>query len=259
MAPVGTSAVFADANPWVVLITKLFLPKDTPPLQLIAPWLALTFFLQGYCGAWLLRRVTTDRIVRAAGGALFATSPVLVFRLAHDTLCAHFILLLLLDAALGAVSAENAKRAADRTLVMTAAMTTFAAGLHPTLLAMSIPLAFVAVCRNVHRSQKSVAIAAAVFIAPALVWWVLGNFGSRVNTGTVGFGFFSTNVFSLVDPMDRVRSVFLPPLPHGAGQYEGIAYLGVGVLVLLVVAIADVVRARRAPSRGGLMIGVALR
>src|SRR5260370_15107938 len=30
--PVGTNAVFTDANPWLTLFIKLFVPADGPPL-----------------------------------------------------------------------------------------------------------------------------------------------------------------------------------------------------------------------------------
>jgi hypothetical protein len=90
------------------------------------------------------------------------------------------------------------------------------------------------------------------------VWTALGTLQPGVNTGTVGFGFFSTNLLSLLDPMDRSRSLFLPPLPHGPGQYEGIAYLGIGVISLLPLALAQVFRDARGLMRQTWMLALAL-
>lgn len=255
MAPTGTSTVFADANPWVVITTKLLLPRDAPSLQLIGPWLALMFVLQGYFGARLTARFTRDRVACAIGGAIFATSPALAFRLAHDTLCAHFILLVLLE---GALRPTTDARSSLGALVRAALVLVFAAGLHPTLLAISIPLALAVGARHVRRTWRHAMAFLALFAGPAAVWMVLGTLAPGVNTGTVGFGFFSTNLLSLLDPMDRSRSLFLPPLPHGPGQYEGIAYLGAGVIALLPLALAQLLRRGRALARQTWMLALAL-
>lgn len=66
------------------------------------------------------------------------------------------------------------------------------------------------------------------------------------NTGrrrAQGFGQYSADLLTFVNPMER--SSFLAGLPQRTGQYEGFAYLGAGVLFLLILAIVIVVRRRR--------------
>lgn len=242
--PVGTTTVFTDANPWLVLAMKVLLPRSVGAVQLTGPWLAAMFGLQGWFGARIAALGTEDRLVRALSGALFTTAPALAFRLGHDTLCAHFLLLVLIEAAL---TPPRDARTSHAALARTVAVVTFASGLHPTLFAMTIPLAVVAAARHLRRTPASAALGAGLVAGPLLVWFAWGNFGTRVQTGTVGFGFFSTNLLSFFDPVEPHRSVFFPPLPHGPGQYEGIAYLGAGALVVVAVAVVATVRARRVP------------
>lgn len=241
LAPLGTTTVWVGTNPWVTLATKIFLPRDVGPLQLVGLWLAAMFALQGWCGARLARHATNDLAVRAGAGVLFVLSPVLAHRLGHDTLCAHFVIIVLVESILR----TDAPR---RALVATASVLTFAAGLHPTLFAMGLPLAALVVARHVERSVPSLARAAAVFVGPLVVWIAWGNVGGSVDRTTVGFGFFSTNVLSLVDPLERARSAFLPPLPHGFGQGEGMGYLGAGVLALAAVVVGLRVKRRLPPG-----------
>ncbi|AKV03924.1 hypothetical protein AKJ09_10587 [Labilithrix luteola] len=253
--PVGTSAVFTDANPWITLVTKAILPRDAPPLQFVGPWLALCFVLQGWFGARLTGVITKERALRALGGALFVVAPILAFRLAHEALCAHWILLLVIEIALTPAEPEDAARS-RRLLAGGAAVLAFAAGVHPTLLAMALPLAVVAVFRHVRNAGRVGAVfAVAMMVGPLLVWLALGSIARNVQTETFGFGHFSANVLSLLDPLSTERSTILPPLPHGDGQYEGFGYLGVGVLALLALVFAHALvraaRAREKPWRFG--------
>ena len=242
--PVGTSAVFTDANPWVTLVSKALLPKNAPPLQLIGPWLALCMALQGWFGSRIGALATRDPLERALAGALFVTAPVLTHRLAHDTLAAHWVILALLEPALRPASDARASRSA---LLQSAAVLTFAAGLHPTLFAMSLPLVLVTALRHGRPSTRSsCALLAAMVVGPAAVWISFGTVGRHVEHGAFGFGHFSANLLTLVDPYDAARSAILPPLSHGAGQYEGFGYLGAGALALAFLGVILAWRGRRA-------------
>ena len=80
--------------------------------QFIGLWLAACFALQGYMGAALTSTVTKDPRQQLLGGYLFVLSPVLVARIAHDTLCAHWLLLGLLYVGLREYADARARAAA---------------------------------------------------------------------------------------------------------------------------------------------------
>jgi hypothetical protein len=232
--PEGTTVGYTDANPIVAVALKpwsALLPRD---FHYVGLWLAACFALQGWFGARVARLAGVGGAYRVAAGALFGLAPVLTFRVAHDTLCAHFALLfllaLLLRPAADAAEARRAITAATWTAVLLTVV-------HPTLAAMAIVLVF-ALCVRVVRVErllprrdawrragvallaKGVALLAFGYIttAPAHFW---------------GFGRFSADPLAWVNPLDRSR--FLPALPLGTGQYEGYLYLGAGGIVLLVV------------------------
>jgi hypothetical protein len=59
------------------------------------------------------------------------------------------------------------------------------------------------------------------------------------NAGSEGFGTYSSNALSMVDPgfpdFDRLPwSTKIPNVWENAGQYEGFAFLGIGVLIIAV-------------------------
>jgi hypothetical protein len=245
--PQGTTVGYTDANPLVAVALKpwsALLPRD---FHYVGLWLAACFGLQGWFGARLARLAGAGSAYRVAAGALFAFAPVLTFRLGHDTLCAHFALLLLL-----ALLLRPAADAADARRAITAATWTavLLTVVHPTLAAMAIVLVF-ALCVRVARVErllprreawrragvallaKGVALFAFGYIttAPAHFW---------------GFGLFSADPLAWVNPLDRSR--FLPALPLGDGQYEGYLYLGAGGLVLLAVAGAAALIRRPRPA-----------
>jgi len=232
--PVGTSSVYTDSNPWITLVAKLLLPADARPLQFVGLWLALCFGLQGYVGAKLCSLVTRDRLSSALGGCLFVLAPILLARLGHDTLCAHWILLYAMTAAL---SERCGKRESTRTMAVLAALLMFAAGLHPTLFAMTIPFVLIALIRQRPTSWGELVGVAACVGGPALVLVAFGTLRGSTQSEVPGFGAYSANLLALVDPQLPVRSAFLPVLPHEAMQYEGFGYLGFGALLALLIAI----------------------
>src|SRR5262249_12619812 len=91
--PAGLTLANADGIPWLAAAAKLASPILPEPSQYIGPWLALCFVLQGWLGARIAECFTRSRVGIAAGGALFALAPVLLNRLKHPALCAHFLVL----------------------------------------------------------------------------------------------------------------------------------------------------------------------
>ncbi|HEX4299002.1 MAG TPA: DUF6311 domain-containing protein, partial [Devosia sp.] len=77
---------------------------------------------------------------------------------------------------------------------------------------------------------------AVVLVPTALVLWAVGFFMTG-SLGIGGYGVYRLNLLGFVIPFDWSRLV--PPIPAGRGDYEGMAFLGIGVLALLLVAIAS--------------------
>lgn len=244
--PVGSALALTDSMPWIAFLLKPFsawLPAD---FQYIGAWMALCFILQGVMGALLMRRFSSDAWCRVLGGVLIASSPALLWRTAHDTLVAHWMLLGMLTLHLRAPAHT---RGARRSIALALLLVLFSAGIQPYLAVMVWTLALALVARMVNDRvlgrwwgagiiAGSVALVGGFFAA-------IGVVGHGATTRAHGFGHYSADLLTFVNPMDR--SSFLPALRQGAGQYEGFAYLGAGVLFLLAVAIAMAVWRHRFP------------
>jgi hypothetical protein len=253
--PVGTNIGFTDSNPWLALLVKPFAGWLPPEFQLIGLWLAACFALQGYMGAALASVVTKDSGQQLLGGYVFVLSPVLINRLGHDTLCAHWILLGLLYLGL---REYRQPAAAARAPWWAAAAVAFAAGTHPYLAAMSWALAVALAIRlALDRSLTYIRAAAAGLVATAGmfgVWTIVGYLGT-VRGLSGGFGEYAANLLTFVNPDNLSRT--LPALPSAPGEYEGVAFLGLGGLLAIATA-AFVLLTRRPQVRLGRAVIIAV-
>ncbi len=235
--PIGTTVGYTDSLPLVsVLLRPLssVLPQD---FQFIGPWLGLCFFLQGVTGAWLVSAFTRDRVVQFAAGALFAMSPVLIWRVGHYSLCAQWLLVALLG--LHARSAPDAA-VARKHLAVAALLVFLAAGIHPYLTVMVLALA-IALVLKIAFVDRSISPGRAALVAVALpaiavgVFALFGYFGGGVSSGTEGFNRFNADLLSLLNPRGKGR--LMPDLPTTLPSGEGYGYLGLGSIALAAFAL----------------------
>lgn len=233
LAPVGTSIALTDATPLVSLLLKPFSAFLPQAFQFIGPWLALCFTLQGMGGALVTSVFTKDRWLQALGGGVFVLAPVLDLRTGHASLCAHWLLLgsiwlLLRPAPDGGV----------RGWVLAAvAWVGLSALIHPYLWAMVTVLAFALLWRlHLERRARGAVLlgAAAGMLGLSLVeLFCLGLVGRSLGRTAAGFGAYNSDLLTLFNPAGLSR--LLPSFPTAPGQWEGIGYLGLGVLALLAV------------------------
>ncbi|MBX3227231.1 MAG: hypothetical protein KIT84_35155 [Labilithrix sp.] len=238
--PLGTSVGYTDSNPIVAIALKPLSSLLPLEVQYIGPWLGLCFALQGFFGARLVASVAKGHLVPLLGGLMFATAPALLQRLAHDTLCSHFLLL----AAIGLHLAPGAHARARRAMV---GVVLLAAGIHPYLaimaLVLGVGLFYHHHARGALSRRELLGWSAGSSIAVLVVFLLIGYFGGGVDPGAGGIGEFSASPLTLFDSMGHSR--VLPALPSGKSQYEGFAYLGLGGVALVVAACVAFVRERR--------------
>lgn len=258
--PVGSTLGYSDSLPLLAVLLRPLAGMLPEPFQYVGPWLALAFALQGFAGAKVAALATPSRVQQALGGALFALSPVLVHRVldpgtGHASLCGQFLVTASLWLALApcADRAQVLRRAAGAGALLLAA-----AGLHPYLVVMTLALTAAFVVRAAWADRAAGPGLAAALLAGAPVvaaagLVAFGYLGTGVTSAARGFGYFSADLLTLVNPMDWSR--LLPGLPTGRGQYEGFAYLGAGVLALglagVAVALARALRAAPGPADAG--------
>lgn len=247
--PVGTSIAYTDSLPLLALLLKPLSPWLPEPFQYIGLWLMLNCVLQGATAALLLTRFTRVPATLLAGAALFVYAPVLISRLGHDTLTTQWLLLASLW--LYFRSAPPAKLATEAWPWWSIAG--IAILVHPYLAAMALAIQAAywlkrwRVDRQRPLREIAIAFGAALAIVLAL-FWLSGAMilRSTDSSGGVAYGYYSFNLLGFFNPMGHSR--FLPNLPNLKDQYEGFAYLGIGVLALGAGLLADsLLRLRRLP------------
>jgi Family of unknown function (DUF6311) len=236
--PVGTTVGYTDSIPWLAIPAKVIAPFLPVDFQYIGPWLGLCFFLQGWFGVGIVRELSANALIQILGGACFILDPVLLWRIGHDSLCAHWLLLGLIWLHLRSWPEGRIPR---RALAITLGFCVISAGVHPYLAAMVLALALALVCKfhwvDHSLSTCQMAVWGGIYgAATGGIFAALGYIGSGISWGANGFGEYSADLLTLVNPAGTSR--FLPALPVAPGQYEGFGYMGSDMLVLSVIAIA---------------------
>lgn len=254
----ASSIVFTDSIPWLAMVFKLFRGVLTEPFQYFGMWLASSFTLQGAVGFVLARKLDADRIAAALIAGLLLISPPLLNRLTgHYALTAHWVLLVALGLCLfgGSVRRFHAWIALIALLVATQFY----------LAVMVMALWFADLVRAwLTREPADRRVLAAFFAATVAV--TLGTMAvcgyflvERAGTGAEMVGFYRLNAVSLVNS-EGLWSRVLPKVPSGFGDYEGLAYLGLGWMGAILVAIARAGKTEPSPARAQtlLPLGVVL-
>ena len=132
-------------------------------------------------------------------------------------------------------------RTPHRACVIALGFCLVSAGVHPYLAMMGLGLALALVWKFhwVDHSLSACQMVAwgGVYGAVILgVFTTLGYIGSGISWGANGFGEYSADLLTLINPAGASR--FLPALPFAPGQYEGFGYVGSGVLILAVIGMA---------------------
>jgi hypothetical protein len=257
--PIGSTVGYTDSNPLLSVLLKPFsgfLPNE---FQFIGPWFAACFMLQGYFGAKLVSTASPSRLLQFLGGCLFALSPTLMNRLGHDTLCAHWLILALLYLHL---RPSQDLAAARRSCVWAIVAVGIASSVHPYLAAMTWTLT-VALLIKLWRFDSHLKLPEAggwALGVSALMFGIFALFGyfGGANYGGSGFGDFSADLLTLINPMGSSR--LLPTIRSGGLQYEGFGFLGLGAILLSLFAAFAFIKWKVRPERGlrPLIVGCAL-
>ncbi len=224
--PVGTAITFTDGIPLLAMLFKLVSGVLPAEFQYFGPWMLACYALSGYFGLRVLSRFTCDARLRVLGALFFVLSPPVLLRTGgHESLVAHWLLIAGIDTHLRGWSW-------GRWL----AWCGIAALCHPYLLLMTLGLMGAAAWAALRIDRvpfkqvflQGTVIGAVVISAMGLVGYFSGS--GSVSAG--GYGFFSMNVLALIDPWWG-GSAFLKARPTGTtGQYEGLLYLGAGMILL---------------------------
>ncbi len=252
VAPAGSSAALTDAIPLLSVAGKLLSPFFGERLQLFGAWMVLGVIGTGVAGVLVCRAWLHDWVSLGLAGCLFVMNPIVSTRYGHPPFFAFWMLTGLVGTALWPVTSLASAR---RTAAVTLALGFLASATNAYLAVMAAALVGASLARLAVVLRRFAAGEAAAWLVsgPAVVVGALWLFGfvsgarsAPMQTLAIeGFGQFSADLLTFVNPATWSR--LLPALGMGPRQYEGYAYLGLGVLGLL--AVRGLLLARRRPTK----------
>lgn len=248
--PYSTSVIFTDSIPLFAVLFKIVLHSSIKPFQYFGLWGLMCFVLQGIYAARLIkRRVKSEGLFQSVCvvllSTLFILCPVFIRRMFwHTALAAQFVILIAID-----LFDKTMEYTRLQLLERWILMGMLSASIHLYFLAMTGPILFAScvyrLIWNVKSKDRRIIDWALDFVIPIagflfFAWYVifaLGGFNSNMDGGAPGLGYYSFNLNGMFNADDGY-SCMLPQLPYcEGGQYEGNAYLGFGVLVMVALAV----------------------
>lgn len=223
----GNAIVYSDSIPLLAFLFKPFDGNLPEPFQYFGLWLLVCFVLQAWFAWKLVGLIDQNIFVRLFGAGLFVFAPPMIARLyGHLALVGHFLIL----AALYLCLRPND----DRRLLAWGTLLVVAVLVSSYFAAMVTVLWLCDLFWK--RTANSVMEFAAISTILAVVSWQAGYFSIEGSALTAGaYGFHRVNLLSLFDSSGW--SYLLPDLPEKSGDYEGFNFLGLGICLLLVLAL----------------------
>lgn len=237
--PTGLSIIYTDSNPPLAYLFKLLSPLLPKNFQYIGPWFFLCVLLHVYTAYRLIRPFAPSRWLSLLGTIVLSVLPALYYRMRHDTLMAHWLILWALYIFIH-IKDEKARRNYF-------ALNNFLTGMiHPYLLVMTAAIWSADVIRSLwplraqfdaKRLLVIVRDAMIVLAAPLIGMGLVGTYASGQSAGAGGFGYFSMGLDAPFNPVEPKFSTIMKAWYQDAGQaFEGYQYLGFGLLCLLAVS-----------------------
>ncbi len=238
---IGSSIVYTDSLPLLAFLFKPFRAVLPPTFQYMGMWMLLCFILQAALGWKLIEKFSTHMWVKVFGAGFFAVAPPFLLRMhGHESLMGHWMIL----AALLLYFSGNWSPGLWLVLLVVASL------VHAYLMLMVAAIwAADRTTRLVARQITFLHAAATGLISLAvlaLVMWQAGYF--MLPPGSVqggGYGYYRMNLLSLFHA-NGGWSVFMSGTLPQPGEDEGFNFLGIGGLILAILAMGESLRDRSA-------------
>lgn len=226
---ISSSIGLVDGLPLFAIPFKLIATWLPQPFQYWGYWLLLSFALQAMFAWRLARELDAGRVVALIAAAFALITPAYLFRVPlHMALSGHWVIL----AALFLYVRREPPR-----LWMWPLLVGLTSAIHITLLAMVLSLWLAALAQRLWLKRthgRLLAGEATMTVAVTLaVLWAVGFFYTG-SLGSQGYGSYKLNVLWPI--LTYGWSQIMPDLPHTRLDYEGISFLGVGIIALLALA-----------------------
>lgn len=234
----GVNISFTDSLPLVSVLFKLFRAWQPVTFQWYGWYELFTYAMQGCAAALLLGLFVQSLAGAAAGTLLFTFSPVMMERaFRHPSLSSHYFVVFALYFYL---RGRREKRCFTPAFwVLAAAGTGVTPYFLPLVAIFALLLAIDRFWQTKKWQQPALLFVGSCAAGMAMAY-LLGSVGNGYSASRDGYGFYSMNLASPLNPKSLGGYTWSRTLHTRLmlyGQYDGFNYLGLGVLALLAVMI----------------------
>jgi Family of unknown function (DUF6311) len=236
--PTGLSVIYTDSNPLFALPLKPFAAWLPETFQYIGIWFLFCIVLHVVFAWKLVKPYAPNRLALLAGVICLSILPTLYYRMRHDTLMAHWLILW------GLHLYFNIKDERQKTIGY-ATLLGFCGLIHPYILFMVFAIwagDFLRVAgpyvRPLNREKLLPILrdSGLVLLSPIVTLGISGAYSGQ-SAGALGYSAYSMGLDALINPVRPEFSFFIKAIPQDPGQaFEGFQYLGFGLIVLIAMA-----------------------
>jgi hypothetical protein len=229
----ANSIGLVDGLPLFALPAKLFSALLPQPFQYWGIWLLVCFVLQSVFAYAIARELRAGVFAALLAAAFVLITPAFMFRIGmHLALSGHWTLLAALYLYV---------RRTPPPLWAWPLLAGLTAGIHAYLLAMVLAIWVAALlerllCGRMVLRRAALEMLCAAAAAYAMLW--AGGFLVISSIGSYGYGDYKLNVLWPLIRYESWSTIF-PEIPHTKYDYEGLSFLGIGILGLLLVALGS--------------------
>lgn len=243
--PDSISVLYTDSIPLFALFFKLLSPILPETFQYFGIFGLMCYILNGGFASMLIARFNKNKIICGAGSVFFIISTPVLQRLfgvlsensRHTSLAAHFLILGALGIWMYKDRFKNYKKDALAWAVLAALCVLIQ--MYIIFMVGGIMCGYLLDHVLTKRDWKRVIIDFASFVGSFVFFFLtIGGVTTILSSGGSGFGFFSANVNTFINPWRY--STFFGKMQTQELQYEGFAYLGLGMLVMCAIALTCV-------------------
>ena len=227
---------YSDSIPLLAFIFKAILPHDISKFQYFGLWLFTCIFFQLYIAFLILYKMTRDVHLALLGSIFFVILPTFLLRTdVHFALAAHFLVLAALF--LGYYGEISSKFCSWILLGVSSVL------IHPyfTIIIIVFYFSFWVIHCLQHKFYfRLMGEALCFLLAVVLACYVIGLF--ELNFPSLegrGLGAHTSSLIKLLIPLED-SSLFIPVPMYQFTSYEGLAYFGVGLMVLIFISLVNI-------------------
>lgn len=238
--PNSMSVIYTDSIPIFAVFFKILNPILPQMFQYFGLFGILSFALMGGFSSLLLRRFISDDISCMLGSVFYVVSAPVIHRMYfHTALGAQWLII----AALVLWVYDDLIRSTAVKVFYWGLLGFLCVGIHSYFLPMTGMILAALMITQIARKKGWILPASELmsFCAFGLInLYILGGFYGVSSASGFGLGTFVSNLNTFINPWEIGQ--FLPQLPlQNYFQYEGMAYLGVGILMLFVIVAGGLV------------------